>query len=82
MRVILHASHLVVYDQNVEVARHERLIAKGAVRLDLDHYLEVLVRNGMRGSHPPTGGPPDAVGGPGWYAECALEVRCEVPYGG
>ena len=44
MRVILHASHLVVYDQNVEVARHERLIAKGAVRLELDHYLEVLVR--------------------------------------
>ncbi|MEU0283553.1 hypothetical protein [Streptomyces sp. NPDC006195] len=34
----------MVYDQNVEVARHERLIAKGAVRLDLDHYLEVLVR--------------------------------------
>ncbi|MGW8701450.1 IS21 family transposase [Streptomyces eurythermus] len=44
VRVILHASHLVVYDQNVEAARHERLIAKGAVRLDLDHYLEVLVR--------------------------------------
>ncbi|MFP3985993.1 hypothetical protein U9R90_00450 [Streptomyces sp. E11-3] len=42
MRVVLHASHLVVYDQNVEVALHERLIAKGAVRLDLDHYLEVL----------------------------------------
>ncbi|WP_239477200.1 IS21 family transposase [Streptomyces sp. CS147] len=32
VRVVLHASHLVVYDQNVEVARHERLIAKGAVR--------------------------------------------------
>lgn len=44
VRVVLHASHLVVYDQNVEVARHERLIAKGAVRLELDHYLEVLVR--------------------------------------
>ncbi|MEV7114420.1 Mu transposase domain-containing protein [Streptomyces anulatus] len=44
VRVVLHASHLVVYDQNVEVARHGRLIAKGAVRLDLDHYLEVLVR--------------------------------------
>ncbi|WP_371540446.1 MULTISPECIES: Mu transposase domain-containing protein [unclassified Streptomyces] len=44
VRVVLHASHLVVYDQDVEVARHERLIAKGAVRLDLDHYLEVLVR--------------------------------------
>ncbi|MFD7626337.1 hypothetical protein ACFV7Q_09850 [Streptomyces sp. NPDC059851] len=28
----------------MKVARHERLIAKGAVRLELDHYLEVLVR--------------------------------------
>ncbi|MFI8193889.1 Mu transposase domain-containing protein [Streptomyces sp. NPDC085946] len=44
VRVILHASHLVTYDQNVDVARHERLIAKGAVRLEMDHYLEVLVR--------------------------------------
>ncbi|WP_246094937.1 hypothetical protein [Streptomyces roseicoloratus] len=26
------------------MARHERMIAKGAVRLELDHYLEVLVR--------------------------------------
>lgn len=50
MRVVLHASHLVVYDQNIEVARHERLIAKGAIRLDLDHYLEVLVR--MPGAFP------------------------------
>ncbi|MGW3210076.1 Mu transposase domain-containing protein [Streptomyces sp. NPDC001135] len=44
VRVLLHTSHLVVYDQNVEVARHERLIAKGAVRLEPDHYLEVLLR--------------------------------------
>lgn len=44
VRVVLHASHLVVYDQNVEVARHERLIAKGGCRLDLDHYLETLIR--------------------------------------
>jgi hypothetical protein len=27
VRGVLHASHLVVYDQNVEAARHERLIA-------------------------------------------------------
>ncbi|MFE7439468.1 hypothetical protein ACFU7X_03245 [Streptomyces chartreusis] len=27
-----------------EVARHERLIAKGQARLTLDHYLEALVR--------------------------------------
>ncbi|WP_078948001.1 hypothetical protein [Streptomyces griseus] len=29
-------SHLVVYDTNIEVARHERLIAKGSCRLNLD----------------------------------------------
>ncbi|WP_412075352.1 Mu transposase domain-containing protein [Streptomyces sp. col6] len=29
VRVVLHASYLVVYDRNVEVARHERLIAMG-----------------------------------------------------
>lgn len=34
----------MVYDRNVEVARHERLIAKGGCRLDLDHYLEALIR--------------------------------------
>lgn len=44
VRVVLHASHLVVFDRNVEVARHERLIAKGGCRLDLDHYLEALIR--------------------------------------
>jgi hypothetical protein len=41
---VLHASHLVVYDQHVEVARHERLIAKAGCRLELDHYLEALIR--------------------------------------
>nr|WP_260476507.1 hypothetical protein [Streptomyces sp. WAC 06783] len=41
---MLHASELVVYDGQLEVARHERLIAKGQARLDLDHYLEALVR--------------------------------------
>jgi hypothetical protein len=44
IRVKLHASELIVYDGQAEVARHERLLAKGAIRLDLDHYLEVLVR--------------------------------------
>ncbi|WP_426570365.1 Mu transposase domain-containing protein [Streptomyces canus] len=44
VRVVLHASHLVVYDQHVEVARHERLIAKAGCRLELDHYLEALIR--------------------------------------
>ena len=41
---MLHASELVVYDGRTEVARHERLIAKSGARLDLDHYLEALVR--------------------------------------
>jgi len=44
VRVMLHASELVVYDGREEVARHERLIATGGTRLDLDHYLEALVR--------------------------------------
>ncbi|MET7936894.1 hypothetical protein [Streptomyces sp. NPDC005322] len=44
VRAMLYASHLVVYDKNVEVARHERLIAKSSCRLDLDHYLEAPVR--------------------------------------
>ncbi|MEU2541746.1 Mu transposase domain-containing protein [Streptomyces iakyrus] len=33
VRAMLHASELVVYDGQQEVARHERLIAKGKVRL-------------------------------------------------
>lgn len=44
VRVMLHASEVVVYDGRKEVARHERLIAKGKARLELDHYLEALVR--------------------------------------
>ncbi|MCX4404594.1 MULTISPECIES: IS21 family transposase [unclassified Streptomyces] len=44
VRVMLHASEIVVYDGRKEVARHERLIAKGQARLELDHYLEALVR--------------------------------------
>lgn len=44
VRVLLHASHLVVFDGRTEVASHERLPAKGGVRLELDHYLETLLR--------------------------------------
>lgn len=44
VRIVWHASELVVYDGPKVVARHERLIAKGGSRLDLDHYLEALVR--------------------------------------
>ncbi|MCX4704210.1 hypothetical protein [Streptomyces sp. NBC_01373] len=44
VRVLLHASELVVYDGRTEVARHERLSTRGGVLLELDHYLEALVR--------------------------------------
>jgi hypothetical protein len=44
VRVMLHASEVIVYEGRTEVARHERLLAKGGRRLELDHYLEVLVR--------------------------------------
>jgi hypothetical protein len=44
VRVLLHASDLVVYDGRAEVARHERLGARGGSRLELDHYLEGLLR--------------------------------------
>ena len=44
VRVLLHASELVVYDGRTVIARHERLIAKGGTRLVLDHYLEILLR--------------------------------------
>lgn len=44
VRVLLHASELVVYDGRTEIARHERLLAKVGTRLELDHYLEGLLR--------------------------------------
>lgn len=44
VRVLLGASELLIYDGRVQVARHERLATKGGIRLELDHYLEALVR--------------------------------------
>jgi len=32
------------YDRNQAVARHQRAIGKGVKVLDLDHYLEILLR--------------------------------------
>jgi len=43
-RVLLNASDLVVFDGRTEIARHARLMTKGSTRVDLDHYLEVLLR--------------------------------------
>jgi hypothetical protein len=34
----------VIFDGRAEVARHERLATRGGFRLDLDHYLEALLR--------------------------------------
>jgi hypothetical protein len=44
VRVLLHASDLVIDDGRTEAARHERLPGRADARLDLDHYLEALVR--------------------------------------
>jgi len=44
VRVSLRASELVIFDGRREVARHQRIVRKGAQALVLDHYLEVLVR--------------------------------------
>ncbi|MFC9391478.1 Mu transposase domain-containing protein [Streptomyces venezuelae] len=39
VRVMPHASELVVYDGREEVARHVRLIARNGSRLELDDFL-------------------------------------------
>lgn len=44
VRVQLHASHLEVYCDRQLVATHERLPGKAETRLELDHYLEILLR--------------------------------------
>lgn len=40
----LSASTVTVFDRNQVVARHQRAIGKGVKVLDLDHYLEILLR--------------------------------------
>ncbi|UAJ81787.1 IS21 family transposase (plasmid) [Leifsonia sp. ZF2019] len=42
VRVSLRAFEVVVFDGHTEVARHERVVAKGGESIVLDHYLEVL----------------------------------------
>jgi transposase len=44
VRVLLGANELAIFDGRTEVARHERLLARGGTRLELDHYLEALLR--------------------------------------
>ncbi|XXZ52749.1 IS21 family transposase [Streptomyces cavourensis] len=43
VRVVLRSSDLVVFHGRTEIARHPRLTAKGAERVVLDHFLEVLL---------------------------------------
>jgi hypothetical protein len=43
VRVALSASQLVVFDGAARVATHPRLITRGGCRLELDHYLEILL---------------------------------------
>ena len=44
LRVKLSASTVTVFDRDVVVARHPRAAGKGVKVLDLDHYLEILLR--------------------------------------
>jgi hypothetical protein len=44
LRVKLSASMVAVYDRTTVVARHQRAVGKGVKVLDLDHYLEILLR--------------------------------------
>ncbi|MGW7064093.1 Mu transposase domain-containing protein [Streptomyces sp. NPDC054904] len=43
VRVVLRSSDLVVFHGRTEIARHHRLTAKGAERVVLDRFLEVLL---------------------------------------
>jgi hypothetical protein len=44
VRVKLSASAVTAYDRATVVARHQRAAGKGVKVLDLDHYLEILLR--------------------------------------
>jgi hypothetical protein len=44
VRVLLRASKLLLFEGRHEVARHERATARGSQTLNLDHYLEILIR--------------------------------------
>ncbi|MGC5629277.1 IS21 family transposase [Georgenia sp. Z1344] len=44
VRVLLNASDLTIYDGRTPTADHQRLLGKGGSRLELDHYLEALIR--------------------------------------
>jgi transposase len=43
VRVALSASELAVFDGSARVATHPRVLTRGGCRLELDHYLEILL---------------------------------------
>ena len=43
-QVRLHANDLVIFDGHQKVARHDRLTGRLEAHLELDHYLEALIR--------------------------------------
>jgi len=44
VRAVLRASELLLFEGRHQVARHERATVRGSQSLNLDHYLEVLIR--------------------------------------
>ena len=44
VQAVLRASELLLFEGRKQVARHERAVVRGSQSLNLDHYLEVLVR--------------------------------------
>ena len=48
VRVLLHANDLVIFDGHQQVARHDRLTGRLEAHLELDHYLEALIRKVAR----------------------------------
>jgi hypothetical protein len=48
VRVLLHANDLVIFDGRQQVARHDRLTGRLEAHLELDHYLEALIRKAGR----------------------------------
>jgi hypothetical protein len=44
VRVLLHTNDLVIFDGRQQVARHDRLTGRLEAHLELDHYLEALIR--------------------------------------
>ena len=44
VRVLLHTNDLVIFDGRQQVARHDRLTGRLEAHLELDNYLEALIR--------------------------------------